>query len=216
MNFELLDTILKYIDTMTYRKYRNQKLAKMVRKLKAEYDASEDQKRKYEIRREIHKIIYRIFNGCLHKKTREELSNIGCTINEYCYQIEHKENNGWNIGNDAAKRYVPSEGKVVQVASIPREYKKGFYLEESEINTEAEKKNKIIESNFYYQYVDYLNRISDLMDRKSDIITYEYVVADPSVDRTFVELLIDFLGFSRVTDTKKKEQGQELKKVNKS
>ena len=214
MNIEALNIILIELEKIPYRKYRNHKLSKMIRKLIDEYQQTDDQNRKYEIQKEVHHYVYRIFNGCLSKESREQLSNIGCTINEYCYQIEQHEKNGWLIGFQGVQRYKEKDGQFVQAGFIPREFQKGFYLEERVVSTEEEKKDKILENNFYYQYVDHLNRISDLMDRKAMIITYDYSLADFSINRAFVELLIDYLRFSRVNGAKVKEQDVAKKKTN--
>lgn len=206
MDFNLLESVIRVLQSSSPLKAR-----KLIKLLNA-YKATDDLEEKQELKRKIRNFVYVIFYSCLSKRCREELSTICCTINEECYRIERCADS-WYVNEDGARRYQLEGEKFVETAFVPREYKKGYYLRD--MNTadlsEAERKEKIREGNFYYTYAKDLGSISDLMDRKLEIVSYGYELKSPDVDRRFVELLMSCLKIRRLTD-KELEENNVLKK----
>ena len=56
-----------------------------------------------------------------------------------------------------------------------------------------------------------LGYLSDLMDRKQEIITYDFEVNNEAIPRKFVELLITTLGYVRIPNKEKEENNNKAK-----
>lgn len=199
MQIEKVYEVLEELETLHPRKAR--KLQSLIENY--EFEEDEDMKKKRFNR--IRNYIYSIFRSCLTRECRKELENISICISEDCYTLEEHVKNGWFIFMDGARR-LSSEPNEKFSHFIPREYKKGFYLNKRDYSSETEKQKFIDELNFLTQNKIFLEHISDEMDRKQEIVTYDYEVNSPAIPRKFVELLITTLGYRRI------EEKQEEKK----
>lgn len=178
------------------------KKAKKIEKLVSFYHETQDEEGKQEIKRKIYNIVYHIFSQQISPKTRQELSDLNSSIGEDCYQIEQKEKGAWIIGYDGAVRRKLVDDQIVITNIIPREYHSGFHISG---DFEVSKEDRKYESEFYQKYHFNLDRISTMMDKKIRIHSGEYEVRNQSVDRKFVDLLIEFLGFRTLEQEKAKQ-----------
>lgn len=143
--------------------------------------------RKKEIGRNIRNFIFHIFLGCLDKKTKDELYNLCMSVTaEMCDLTEAEKS--WYVNAEGATQFKGNNGKYEIVGSIPRTYGKGFVLDE---NANDEEKR------FYSHNRGMLSYIASQLDRKEEIVT-NYVPKDERIPREFTELLVDYIGLSRI------------------
>ena len=197
MNYELLIDIIDQLSVVNPFKAR--KLSTLMEK----HFAEDDQKKKKELEKKINRAVYSIFGKCINKDDLSDFYNTGSCINEECFNVEQSEEDRWFIFSDGARRYVKSEEGLELANYIPREYKKGFYIQERSASYENNDKDILLELRFLKRHQIKLDTISRLMDHKEELITNNYRLRNSSVPRDFVEELIDFLGIHRIQSTKK-------------
>ena len=155
--------------------WKSKKLEALVKK----QVMSKDENEKKQLKRKINNFIYNLFGSCLTRESRNDFFNTSISISEDCYEVE--------VAN-----------------FIPREYKKGFYVREREANTEEEKKQLRREFSFLFRNESLLKNISSLMDHRQELVTYGYEVKNNNIPSFFVEMLINYLGLSRVPQEENK------------
>ncbi len=186
---DMLVEMLHYLKDISLMKY------KKLQKLAILYLFEEDSQNKEIAGKKLRKYIYNLYLGCMNKETRREISNTGVLINEECYTLEQKqENKGWRIAFDGAYHFEKKDDQYVITDSIPREYNLGFYLNEEFSDKERD---------FYLRNRSRLERISDYMDRKQELTTYDYQTKNPFIPVGFVELLVDYLELCRIPEDQK-------------
>ena len=175
----------------------NPRKAKKLRRLTNELIWEKNPTRRKTLEKKIRDVVYNIYLSCLSKKSRQDIYNTGIIISEECYAVERDAKDGWYIFFDGAKR-LQKHGEGVTVSDVvPREYKKGFYLEEDA--TEKAKK-------FFKKYRSVLDDISLDMDHKQEMTTYDYQTKTPNIPIPFVERLVDYLGLSRIPKEDEKQK----------
>lgn len=203
MDMKLLNQILNQLQSISPRK------AAKLEKLVSRYQMEQDTTKQKQIGRKIKNMVYNLFTSLLSRKSRNDLYNTSMLVEEDSYSLEQQSHDDWYINYDGAVRVVYEDHKPKVTNFIPREYKKGFYLE---IPKHASSTDALRELEFYNRYVDYLNRLSAHMDHKQEIISCGYELKNPNMDKAFPELLIDFLGFKRIQEPNKtKEMLQKVK-----
>ena len=215
MNLFLLKVIISKLDSTSYHKFRNRRIANKIMKLIEEYEKTTDVDVKFKNTRTINGYLNKVFEDCLSKKSREELYSLSCTISEYCYQIEHDNLNYFSINDDGVKRYYIKNNVVVDKKFITREYKKGFILLDG-VTIHADEYDEFkVHREFYDKYFDHLDIISHFMDRKEELISGGYELASKRINRELPELIVDYLDLDRIKNIKKSnEDVKSLKKTN--
>lgn len=191
MNYLMLHQIIKYLEELNPGKAR-----KLKRLLNAEKEETDPTKKK-QIESKIHQFVYNVYMGSLARESRNDIYNTSMTINEDCYTLEQDANDGWYIFFDGAKRLQSTEDGIKVINHVPREYKQGFYLKEDFDAKEAA---------FLKKYHHMLDTISKNMDHKQELTTFDYQTKSPWIPVEFVELLVDFLGLTRIPQEEKKQQ----------
>ncbi len=198
MNYEQLYEIIDQLSVIN--PWKAKKLEALVKK----QVMSKDENEKKQLKRKINNFIYNLFGSCLTRESRNDFFNTSISISEDCYEVEQREKERWFIYNDGARRYILNGDKVEVANFIPREYKKGFYVREREANTEEEKKQLRREFSFLFRNESLLKNISSLMDHRQELVTYGYEVKNNNIPSFFVEMLINYLGLSRVPQEENK------------
>ena len=163
------------------------KLAKLVESRLNENDSTAGKM----LDQRIYSYVYNVFADCLDKKDRDEFYSLSLCIIEDCHNIESKTKWNWIISSDGIKEYTVKDEQLEVKSFIPREYKKGFYLEKDATDDEK---------NFFNHYKCLLDIIGNKMDKKEELITYKYRVKDNNISTQFMESLIDFLQLPRIKD----------------
>ena len=192
MDWEQLRLIIEEMKQMMPRKAK-----KLIELIKC-YRSSEDEAERKTWKYRIHAYIFEVFASCLQKESKNELYSLCLSINEACYDIETATNHNWHIGESGITRL---QDKEKPIGFIPRTYKEGFHIERKEEEDEKDELEHQREELFMHQYGLFLNIISRQMDRKEELITYDYVLK-PKVEKHFAELLIDYLGLTRIPEQK--------------
>ena len=185
MNYNQLLEIIESLKEINPKKAN--KLAKLVESRLNENDSTAGKM----LDQKIYNYVYSVFTDCLDKKDRDEFYSLSLCIMEDCYSIESNAKRNLVISSDGIKEYTVKDEQVEVKSFIPREYKKGFYLEKDA--TDAEKK-------FFNNYKYLLDIIGDKMDKKEELITHNYRVKNNNISTQFMESLIDFLQLPRIKD----------------
>ena len=204
MKIENVYAVLDELEILHPRK------AKRLHTLIENYELEEDEDKKKKRWNRIRNYIYGIFRSCLTRECRKELENTSILISEESYTLEEQVKNGWLIFTDGARR-LSSEPNETYSNFIPREYKKGFYLQKHDYSNENEKQKFLDELKFLTNNKIMLGYLSDLMDRKQEIITYDFEVNNEAIPRKFVELLITTLGYVRIPNKENEENNNKAK-----
>lgn len=196
-----IDVIIEMLEDLNPRK------AKKLRDLDLQELGEKNPHRRNELHLKTIDYMYYLFTGLLSNESRKEFMNISVGINELCYMLEQQAGDGWVLNNYGAMRIQKNSEGVTIVGSIPREYQKGFILEDRNPQTEQERVNAEKEIDFYTKYSYQLDLISSEIDHKQEFLTYGYQVKNPNTPRALVELLIQTLGLPKIpsqnTTTKK-------------
>lgn len=206
MDLEKLNKIIEDLQSISPLK------ARRLRKLTDMYQKEQDSEKKNELHIRIYNYVYHVFGSCLTRECRSDLYNTNTVINEESYSIEQRRKTGYRINMDGVERRMLQAGEVVTKSFIGRDYEKGFYMLEAP-ESEEDKEEFARQSSFYFEHVAVLNQISDYMDHKLDLVTFQYEIKDDKIPRGFTESIIDFLGLRRIDDQKRKS-AQKTKKGN--
>ena len=189
MDINLLHTIIKDLETASPR------FAKKMNQLLVSYQESRNETKKRKIEKMIRDTLYGFFVKSLTKESRYDIYDLGIAIGEECFGIEYHAANHWHVGYSGAVRVAKQDGEVVVKNYIPRDYKKGYYLETPE-NMYIVDKAKEIE--FFTEFAGTLERVSEWMDKRQEVISGGYQLKSKKVSRELAENMITFLGLPRV------------------
>lgn len=194
MNYELLNKIIAELEVVSPFK------AKKIERLIDEYDAQPGNAPfRKDIEKKIFNTIYATFCSLLSRKSRDELYYVATSISEECYSVERSADNGWYINNGGAGRYVIENGETITKCYIPRKYKKGFIVSDKPAESVEERKEQLTAMDFYNTYASRLENIASLMDRKQEIISFDYQTKNEKVSRDLMDIMIEYLHFMKLT-----------------
>ena len=192
MNYEQLFDIAKDLTRIDY--FKAKKLFNLIQK----HIYTDDIVEKRKLEKRIRSLIFYCFMNVIDKDSKKELYNVILCNNDIINELEF-HNPNWFINADGAFEYTFDNDKTTIIGQIPREYNKGYYLDEDNCSEE--------EKLFYDTNKLSLLLIGNNYDRKEEIITDEYTTRF-NISKEFTEKLIDFIGFKRInskeSDTKKR------------
>ena len=205
MNEEMLIQLLPEIERYNPRK------AKKIEKLMSLKRRETNTEKRANISRRLYNLVYRTFTDCLTKESKNDLTNTSTLINEECYVVESREGRGFRIHNEGVLRRTMRDGKVIEPSYITRSYQEGYSMAPLRKGATKEELEEYMRQNdFYNRRVERLNRISDDIDHKLEIVTFDYEIKDPSIPRTYTEKLIDTLGLDRLEEKDKPKRKQKI------
>ncbi|MBP5679256.1 MAG: hypothetical protein J6X28_05495 [Bacilli bacterium] len=193
MNMGLLKEIVE-----EYKK-TNPKKGKKLEKLVLRYEHEKDECKKDELKKVIRGFLHVIFSKSIDNESQFIMDYVSQYINEGCHQIERKAGDGWNVSYTGAVRMMVENGKLIITNYIPREYKKGFYLDTpSKLPVEAKKR----EAEFYMDHDFYLGQVSKDMDSYQTVVSGGYT-PNPGVEREFLEKILTCINAPRIKEIEK-------------
>ena len=142
------------------------------------------------------------FLASLDEASKNELVECRQTVYQLAREIDDSLI-GWKITSWGADKHVGYGEEETIEKTIPREYEKGFIISEG---ADAETKE------FAKTNKDKLSIIAGVLDRIDEIITEGYQPAS-GIPREYIEQLIDYLGYRRISDTYEKRGAQYKKRI---
>ncbi|MBR3211154.1 MAG: hypothetical protein IKF71_04385 [Bacilli bacterium] len=192
MNSENLRQILNELKVLSPIK------AKKLKDMICQETNESDVMKQCELEQKIWNYLYQIFLSCLSKESKSSLVGAGDEINELIHTIEQKAQDGWSIYSEGAFRIEEQEGEYEVVGNIPREYGKGFLLQERTPKSEKEREYAMKELEFYTTFENHLAILGGEMDFKETYLTMGYQIKNSKISSDFVELLITTLELPRL------------------
>ena len=151
---------------------------------------------KEECEKKIRNLIIKDFLNSLNKSSRNSYSDCNTEIQEEIHKIEVIEPY-WVITSWGAERFDSINGEIKAVEVIPREYKKGFILQDNSSDKAKQSSDKA--KQFAERRKEKLEYISELMDER-EIILKRYKTKK-GIPKSYTEELIDWLGYRRTEDS---------------
>ena len=188
---EIVDQIVVILKS--YNPGRGMKLESMI----SDYDNSTNEKDKKKYAKKVHDFLFNLYFKYLNRNCGTELFGLNCTIQEMCHQIESHYGYRYYVGERGI--YSPkydSNGKVLRDLLIPRTYLDGYQIDENMPLT-----GEVI--NFYYDNIRRLEMISEIRDKRSELITDGLSFRDEDFPEELGDLFFNYLGMVKLTEEEK-------------
>ena len=151
---------------------------------------------KKECEKKIRNLIIKDFLSSLNKSSRNSYSDCNTEIQEEIHKIEAVEPY-WIITSWGAERFDSVNGEIKAVEVIPREYKKGFILQDNSSDKAKQSSDKA--KQFAERRKEKLEYISELMDERETIL--KRYKTRKGIPKSYTEELIDWLEYRRTEDS---------------